>query len=555
MPFPSLHIAACCIAACLAALPALADDPASQQLRDQQQTQRQLEQRQRLQRWQRAPSPSADESPAPTAPEHDRCLAISGVRLAGNQRVLPQELEPTVANQLRPCMGVDDINRLLKAITQHYVEAGYPASRPYLRHLPQANTPLDIVILEGFVESIELADDLPLSLEGAFPDLLGQPLYLPQLEQGLDQLNRLRAFELSANLLPGELQGGTRIVLQGRQVASRWHLDSHFDNRGSELTGRYRMNLGLGIDSPFGHNGDLRLSLAKTVFDAPGHSQGVTLYYSIPYGPWTFSLNASQMRYAAPIAQGRYLSSGDSSYQGMSVERLLWRNQHGMLSASARLDHKQLTNRTNGAVMAIQSPTLSSVEAGLNLLWLDAGLWNGYLGVAQGTDWLGADRPIARAGAPRPDFRKYRASLLHLRQGPPQWPWRWQSELALQYSADDLPAVEQLLLSDDSGVRGFRQHTYTGASAAVWRNTFSHSLPLPWTHPVQIRPYLGLDRGWLRQDRSQASQHLTGMAAGIELTLPYNRLRLDYQRALQASNRTRQPLEPGFWVLEWTLSI
>lgn len=241
MPFLLRHIAAFCIAGCLTAPTALADDPASQQLRDQQQTLRQLEQQQRLQRWQRAPSASADDVQASTAPEGSQCLAITGVRLAGNQRVSTQALEPTVLNLMRPCMGISDINRLLKAITQRYVEAGYPASRPYLRHPPQADASLDIVILEGFVESIELTADLPLSLQGAFPTLLGQPLYLPQLEQGLDQLNRLRAFELSADLLPGELQGGTRVLLQGSQVAPRWHLDSRFDNRGSELTGRHRM--------------------------------------------------------------------------------------------------------------------------------------------------------------------------------------------------------------------------------------------------------------------------------------------------------------------------
>lgn len=161
--------------------------------------------------------------------------------------------------------------------------------------------PLDIVIVEGFVETIELAGpDLPLSLSSAFPGLLGQPLYLPDLEQGLDQLNRLRAYELGATLLPGELQGGTRVVVQPGKVASRWHLDSRFDNRGSELTGRHRVNLGIGLDSPLGLNDELRLSLARTVLDTPGQSQGISLYYSIPYGAWTFALSASQLSYQAP---------------------------------------------------------------------------------------------------------------------------------------------------------------------------------------------------------------------------------------------------------------
>ena len=159
------------------------------------------------------------------------------------------------------------------------------------------------------------------------------------LEQGLDQLNRLRAYELSADLLPGELQGGTRVLVQSRQVASRWHLDSRFDNRGSALTGRHRLNLSLGVDSPLILNDDLRVSLATTVIDAPGRSQAVTLYYSLPYGPWTFALNASQLSYDAPIPQHSQRSNGSSSFQGVSAERVFWRNQYGMLSARACARH------------------------------------------------------------------------------------------------------------------------------------------------------------------------------------------------------------------------
>ncbi|QPN44474.1 ShlB/FhaC/HecB family hemolysin secretion/activation protein [Priestia aryabhattai] len=559
MPARYRHIAsrllACCMTSLLAMPQVWADDPASQQLRDQQRTLRQLEQQQRLQRWQRPPAAQHSDALAPNPPSDSRCWEIAGVRLAGNRQLSAQALEPAIQALIKPCMGIADINHLLKAITQRYVHAGYPASRPYLRQAPAHDTPLDIVIIEGFVESIELAAELPLSLNSAFPHLLGNPLYLPDLEQGLDQLNRLRAYELSADLLPGELQGGTRVLLQPRQVASRWHLDSRFDNRGSPLTGRHRLNLGIGVDSPLGLNDDLRLSLSTTVIDAPGRSQGVTLYYSIPYGPWSFTLNVGQLRYNAPIPQGRHDSNGNSSYQSVSAERMLWRNQYGMLSASARLDRKQLINRAGSAVIGLQSPTLTSVEAGLNLLWLDHGLWNAYIGVAQGTRWLGAEQPAQHAAAPQLDFRKYRASLLHLRQGPANWPWRWQSELGLQYSTDVLPAVEQMLLSDDSAVRGFRLRTYSGASAATWRNTFSQPLPLPWTTPATVRPYLGLDLGWERLAQGASPRRLAGATAGIEVNLPHSRLRLDYQRALYASDLQRPLLEPGFWVLEWALNI
>ncbi|EKT4524914.1 ShlB/FhaC/HecB family hemolysin secretion/activation protein [Pseudomonas putida] len=543
------------IPACLAALPAQAADPASEQLRDQQRTLRQLEQQQRLQQWRRRPAPTPTREPTTDERPGGRCWAIPSLRLRGNRQVSSATLDQALRPLLAPCLDVASINRLLKAITERYVAAGYPASRPYLALQPQDGQPLDIVIVEGFVESIELSDaDLPLSLQGAFPGLLGNPLYLPDLEQGLDQLNRLRAYDLGADLLPGALQGGTRVIIQPRQVGSRWHLDSRLDNRGSELTGRHRLNLGLGLDSPLGLNDDLRLALVSAVFHAPGQSQGASLYYTVPYGPWTFALNASWMRYKAPLPNGRQVSSGTSSLQGMSLERMLWRNQQGLLSTVARLDRKALVNRIDGATTRQQSPTLTTLEAGLNLLWLDGGLWNAYLGVAQSLDWLGAEHPAQVPGlATRAHFRKYRANLLHLRQGPAQWPWRWQGELNLQYSREALPAIEQLLLSDDSAVRGWRQATVAGASGAVWRNTFSQPLPIP--APLEIRPQLGLDLGWTRFNRNAPSQRLAGASLGVELARPGNRLRLDYQRALYASDRNQQSLEPGIWVLEWALSI
>lgn len=294
-------LSAGCLSGLLSIPQVLADDPASQQLRDQQHGLRQLEQQQRLERWQRIPVPAEPTNSTSHRPHDDRCWAVDGVRVAGMHRLSNSALAPTIRALTPACMGIADINRLLKAITQRYVQAGYPTSRPYLRQPPAEGMPLDIVIVEGFVETIELAGpDLPLSLSSAFPGLLGQPLYLPDLEQGLDQLNRLRAYELGATLLPGELQGGTRVVVQPGKVASRWHLDSRFDNRGSELTGRHRVNLGIGLDSPLGLNDELRLSLARTVLDTPGQSQGISLYYSIPYGAWTFALSASQLSYQAP---------------------------------------------------------------------------------------------------------------------------------------------------------------------------------------------------------------------------------------------------------------
>ncbi|MNJ31711.1 Hemolysin transporter protein ShlB precursor [compost metagenome] len=531
--------------------------PAVQQLQDQRLQREQLEQQQRLRALQRAdePPPAVEEQAASI--NSGLCWPLRGLRLAGNRQLSSAELTDALRPLLKPCMSPAQINLLLKAITEQYVKAGYLASRPYLATRPVAGGTLDIVIVEGFVESIELsAPDLPLSLNSAFPALLGQPLHLPDLEQGMDQLNRLKAFDLSADLLPGSSQGATRVLIVPRQINSRWHLGSTFDNRGSEQTGRERLGLNVSLDSPLQLNDFVQLSVNSTLERGSSYSRGYGLYYNIPYGAWTYALSFNQLHYQAQLPGRRLHTSGQSDYYSLGLERSLWRNQQGMLSSSLRLEQKRLDNRLAEQRLQLQSPTLTSLEVGLNLLWLDGGLWSGYLGLSQGLEWFGADRAPLRSDAPQPMFRKYRASLLHLRQGrDPNWPWRWQSELNLQYSPDALPAVEQQQLSDNSAVRGFRQLLIAGASGAVWRNTLSQPLALDLPAGLVLRPQVGIDLGWSKFDHGRAPQRLVGSHVGVELNLTNSRLNLDYQRALHASAAQHQSLETGYWLLEWVLNI
>lgn len=154
----------------LGTVEALASDPASQQIRDQQRALQQIEQHQRLQQWQRRGRVDSSVESTTSAPADHRCWAISGVRITGNKQISSADLEQHLRPLLPSCTGVADLNRLLKAITELYVRAGYPASRPYLARQPATGKPLEVVIIEGFVESIRLADPaLPCPYAAPFP--------------------------------------------------------------------------------------------------------------------------------------------------------------------------------------------------------------------------------------------------------------------------------------------------------------------------------------------------------------------------------------------------
>lgn len=549
-------IALCLLPAALAG----ADDSLLPLLREQR---READERERQQRLRQLTAPTAINAPAEATAStsaSDQCWPISAVRLAGNTLISAEALNRVLDPLLQPCMDEAGINAVLKAITRAYLEQGYLAARPYLANAPAAGASLDIVIVEGFVESVEFDDpDLPLSLSRAFPELVGQPLTLAALEQGLNQMNRLQAFDLSADLEPGELQGGTRVVIRSqRQKSSRWHLGTRHETQSGSQPASDRLTLELTLDSPLENNDVLSLRSAQGLSSSPAGQQMYSLGYSIPHGSWLFTAGVTRAEFIRSLPGSRGQSSGQSDFYSVAVDRALWNGRTAAVSTSLRLHYKRLDNRLSNRWLRLrlQSPTLTALEARLHLSWRDEALWGASFSYSRGLGWFGADDRAPTAHAPQPLFDKYQAGLWQVRQGTnPAFPWRWESELNLQYSPVPLAAVEQMAIADDTAVRGFRQATITGSSGAVWRNTFS----LPFTPslpvPVEIRPSIGFDAGWSRYDHGSPSQGLLGAHAGLQLSVSGGRLRLGYHRALHASGLRRQDLEPGYWLAELNLTF
>ncbi|MHB2248834.1 ShlB/FhaC/HecB family hemolysin secretion/activation protein [Pseudomonas fitomaticsae] len=544
-------------------LAAEASAPGQEVLRQQQLQQRdlqqlQLEQRKRqLERGAFGPTPATPAIPESIKPD-ERCWPLSGTRIGGVTLIDKDKLNARIEPLLAPCMGVGQINHLLATITALYVEKGYIASRPYLSSAPAAGQSLDILIDEGYIESIELADQsLPVSLGGAFPGMLGKPLNLRDLEQGLDQLNRLRSLDLTADIAPGSQPGASKIILRSRTSGqSRWALGAGFDNLGSASTGRDRDTLSLTLDSPLELNDLLSLSASDTLNQGDRYSRNASLYYAIPYGYWTFSTFASHAEYRAPfkLSTLTFHSTGITDQLSLRADRVLWRDQSHQLSANLQLAHKDVDSYLENVRLGIQSPTLTVAEAGLNLFWLDRAVWNLDVNYAQGLRWFGADDDADRQvkNLPKAQFRKYRAGLSQWRNGQlGAQAWQWQSQLNLQYSPDPLPVIEQLLGTDDSAVRGYRVSSASGASGAIWRNTLR--LPLRTDLPVQFTPRVGLDHGWIKADHGAPVQRLSGASIGLNLGWKNLQVDVDYQRGLNAPTGLHR--EPETWLMRVGLQI
>jgi len=337
---------------------------------------------------------------------------------------------------------------------------------------------------------------------------------------------------------------------------SRWALGAGFDNLGSASTGRDRNTFTLSLDSPLELNDLLSLSASDTLNRGDRYNRNASLYYAIPYGYWTFSTFASHAEYRSPfkLPGSTLYSTGITDQLSLRADRVLWRDQSHQLSANLQLAHKDVDSYLENVRLGIQSPTLTVAEAGLNLFWLDRAVWNLDFNYAQGLRWLGADDDADHQvrNLPKAQFRKYRAGLNQWRNGQfGTQAWQWQSQLNVQYSPDPLPAIEQLLGTDDSAVRGYRVSSASGASGAIWRNTLR--LPMRTDLPVQITPRVGLDHGWIKADHGAPVQRLSGASIGLNLGWKNLQVDVDYQRSLNTPTGLHR--EPETWLMRVGLQI
>lgn len=509
--------------------------------------QREREELERRQRQLVGDAPAAPDEAAPAA----RCEPVAGLAIGGNRLLGSTQLQRAARPSMASCMTPQAINHVLSAITAAYVEAGYIMARPY-RLPPRAmGEPLRVWVLEGKVQSVEVQDpSLPLSLSNALGELPGQPLHLPTLERGMDQLNRLRVLDLASDLLPGDAPGDTRVRLRPLSYPPRAWPSLLLDNRGSLSTGRERAMLTFNLDSPLLLNDALLVGLQRSLPNGANFNRSYFTTYSLARGPWQLSFNTASFDYRSQFKArySRLTTQGRGSVYGLALERQLWRNSSTLLSTTLRATHKATTTRLNGITLASQSPAYRTLGLQLDALWRHDGNWNAQLLYSQGLGGWRADDEFRwrQANAQSARFGLWRAGLGHAHGSALLGrPWLLSSQLTGQYTRHRLPVLDQLNLPGDYSLRGFRDLAASFDRGGYWQNTLS--TPLPGRLGVTSSARLGMDMAIGDGRQARRGERLAGSSLGLNLRHGEVAVDLEYQHPLY---RRSGALPPGYWQLQ-----
>ncbi|MEG9862757.1 MAG: ShlB/FhaC/HecB family hemolysin secretion/activation protein [Parvularculales bacterium] len=420
----------------------------------------------------------------------DACLHINTILVTGVTLLPNTIVDNSVAEFEGQCIGVSALNNILEIITYLYIEQGYIASRALLTEQDLSDGILEIIVIEGRLDSIVMDDDSAThknQINTAFPGLIGKPVNLRDVEQGLYQLNRLRSNDATIEIEAGQNQGSSVLKIS-RNKSKTWQVGIGFDNLGSTSTGKYQSKLDLELDDLFELNDQLRFSYQRSTTRNPYYfhdnprSDTYTGHISVPYGYWTFSVNGSLSEYNSKI-RGNFSdieTSGHSQSINTSISRVLHRDQTSITSLTGKLTRKNTENFILGSLIDVSSRALSisTVE-----LIHSRQFWDGQLITSaayhQGLNILDAyDDNDAPAGSPKGQFRSMTGSLSYFKYFiQNENIWTYNGQLNGQYAPDQLFGSEQVAYGGYSTIRGLRESVVFGNRGILMRNEIAFQLP------------------------------------------------------------------------------
>ncbi|MEX5495933.1 ShlB/FhaC/HecB family hemolysin secretion/activation protein [Pseudomonas asgharzadehiana] len=489
------------------------------------------EQRRRLEELQDLPGKGSTPE-APALPADTRCFPIQDIELKGADSLSAADRARLLKPYLGQCLGVAQLNQLLKVITDYNIAKGRVTSRAYLPQQDLSSGHLQVLVVEGKLEGIKGAQGSTVTdreLAMAFPGKVGEALNLREVEQLVDQLSRLPSKQAQMELSPGAQIGGSEVLVRN-QPQKPWRASLSRNNDGQKSTGEQQWGAGLEWDSPLGLADQLILRGGHdAISDHQKTSKNSMLYYNVPWGWWNFSYTYSESDYRTPgsVDDFKYKQWGDSQNHQLRAERVVHRDDVSKTSVNVGLTHLRTNNYINDTRLDVSSNRLSEFQVGVShgrrigsaFVNLDVGMQNGI-----GAFDAQKDEQTRIRGnlTPTPRYRKYTATLSYLQ---PFTLWgeslSFSSLATGQRSEDVLYAPQRMSLGGSYSVRGFKDQQLNGDSGGYWRNEVRWARPvtLDWMRPAfaEYGASVGYDQGVIRNDRYNEDQHGRVSSNSLEL--------------------------------------
>lgn len=455
------------------------------------------------------------------------CVEIDRIRLSGEPRpIFERALQNALSNldwHRGRCLGRQGIRTIVREAQQQLIDAGLITTRVSVPPQELAGGQLLLTILPGRVGAIRPSDrsDERARPHPAFPTHRGALLNLRDLEQGLENLERLDSVTADIAIEPGKAAGESDIVVDWQQSVPL-RLSLSIDDSGSDATGRFLGTATLFGDHLFGLNGLFYASVTRDLGlanrDRPGSSDSYAMHYSAPFGYWRFGATTSRFSYYQTIAglDRNYRYSGTGERKEIEISRVVHRSQAGRTALKATGWLQTFSNAIDQIRITVQERRMAGYSLGVaHRHFLGRATLNLAVNHRWGTGMLGAHP------APEEDFgegtARARITTLDARLDAPfvlgEHPLRYRGRIRGQFNHTRLIPQDRFAIGSRHSVRGFGgELLLSGDRGAFWRNELHLELAGP------LHPYLALDAGRVggASANDLPGKHLVGAAFGLQ---------------------------------------
>lgn len=433
----------------------------------------------------------------------------------------------SIANKgVHHCLGGKGIKQLTSALQNRLIESGYITSRILIPEQDLSTGILQFQLVVGKVNHIQLSKDSDnyLNLFNIFPTHKGALLDLRDLEQGLENLQRIPTAQANIELIPANNLGESDVNVTWRQKRF-WRLLASFDDSGTKSTEKYQGGLTFYLDNP--------TSLGDMFYISGGHdtkgrnekgSKNYTAHYSIPFGYYSLSASISGYNYNEMIAGNilNYQYKGRIRNQALRLSRMLYRNSVMKTSAFYEIAHRSSQNYINDHEIEVQRRNTAFWKLGLTYRHYFKYLtFDSRIDYQRGTRWFGAQ--------PAPEESTNEATALnkivHFSAAASvpftlfNQSFNYYSQYQRQRAKTPLTSQDRFSIGSRWSVRGFDGEYNLSAD-----NGWSVRNDLSWFTPLDGQQlYVGFDYGEVNgghRDYYLAGKHLAGGVVGVKGVIP-----------------------------------
>jgi len=336
---------------------------ADQLLRHQQQLEKAMKAPDAARQW-----IELDINEKPTVSSGGPCFLIHSTQFIDSTELLPTPLDYQQLNG--QCADKKALVELVESLNIYYQQAGLLTTRVYLQAQNLQSGQLILVAKAGLLEKFGYADGKPVDqrVRSAYAFFEGDLINLRDMEQGLDNLNRLSSQSATTELLPGDALGLSRLMIT-TENSKPWRVDLGLNNHGVQSTGTRKGSIGLGYDNLLNRNDDLSFNFSQNLDPSADkkRSRSLAFSYHLPWGNWLFNIANSRYNYQRILAgvNQDYRIDGYSSSRDFAVKYLLQRNQRSRVYATGKLSLKKSHNFIEDTEIQTQYRRLTLLGLGL----------------------------------------------------------------------------------------------------------------------------------------------------------------------------------------------